>query len=87
MRTLLSIFFWSIIGTASLSAQSIISLSEESTSGKYQGDLPETGPAIVDINSIIRIQVDVATLEEEMFRFQGSKSTDSRLKRLRKLNE
>ncbi|NJK84087.1 MAG: hypothetical protein HC912_10095 [Saprospiraceae bacterium] len=87
MKTsLLSLFFcWSCC--TSLLAQPLITLSEESTSGKYQGNLPERGPAIVDINSIIRIQVNVAQLEEEMFKFQGIKATDSRLGRLRKLNE
>ncbi len=86
MKTLFS-FLCCCLGLAAISAQSIISLSEESTSGKYQGALPAESPAIVDINSIIRIKVDVAALEEEMFKFQGIKATDSRLARLRKLNE
>ncbi len=87
MRTFFLLFIFCLCFCGGLIAQPLIILTEESTSGKYQGNLPESGPAIVDINSIIKIKVDVARLEEEMFRFQGIKATDSRLGRLRKLNE
>jgi hypothetical protein len=87
MKTPFLLFALYLCFCSGLVAQSMITLTEESTSGKYQGNLPESGPAIVDINSIIKIKVDVAQLEEEMFKFQGIKATDSRLGRLRKLNQ
>ncbi len=65
----------------------MIVLMEESTSGKYFDTLPASGPAIVDINSILHIKIDPVALEDEMFRFQGVSGADSRLKKLKQFNE
>lgn len=64
----------------------IITLKEESTVGKYMNEIPPAGPAIVDINSIIHINIDIASLENEMFRFQGIAGSDERLQQLNELN-
>ncbi|MFM9949477.1 MAG: hypothetical protein ACKV1O_16185 [Saprospiraceae bacterium] len=64
----------------------IFTLMEESTSGKYMDTLPQTGPAIVDINSILHIKIDLAALEDEMFRFQGISGSDIRLQKLKEFN-
>ncbi len=65
----------------------IIILKEESTTGKYMDTIPAMGPAIVDVNSIIHLRLDLAALEEEMFRYQGVKGSDARLKELNALNK
>jgi hypothetical protein len=65
----------------------IIKLKEESTTGKYMDTIPATGPAIVDINSIIHIKIDIASLENEMFRFQGIAGSDERLNTLNEINK
>lgn len=71
---------------AQLTPSSMITLLEESTSGKYMDTLPRTGPAIVDINSILHINIDLAALEDEMFRFQGISGSDARLQKLKEFN-
>ncbi|NUN99009.1 MAG: hypothetical protein HUU01_00180 [Saprospiraceae bacterium] len=71
---------------AQLTPSSIFTLIEESTSGKYMDTLPSTGPAIVDINSMVHIKIDLAALEDEMFRFQGISGSDSRLQKLKEFN-
>lgn len=63
-----------------------LTLVEESTTGKYFDTIPANKAAIVDINSRIRIQINAAALEDEMFRFQGIAAQDDRLTRLKKLN-
>ena len=68
---------------AQLTPSGIFTLMEESTSGKYMDTLPQTGPAIVDINSILHIKIDLAALEDEMFRFQGISGSDIRLQKLK----
>lgn len=70
-----------------IAAQSpFLTLIEESTTGKYFDTIPSQGLAIADINSRIRIMLNIPALENEMFRFQGVSSQDSRLLRLRRLN-
>ncbi|MEM6696919.1 MAG: hypothetical protein AAF599_00885 [Bacteroidota bacterium] len=87
-KTILFLFF--ICGIQCLFAQSInstlITLVEESTTGKYKDTIPYDGAAIVDINSRILVKVNIAELEDQMFRFQGIAAKDERLKKLRKLN-
>jgi len=73
-------------GRAQLSPSGIFTLMEESTSGKYMDTLPQTGPAIVDINSTLHIKIDLAALEDEMFRFQGISGSDGRLQKLKEFN-
>lgn len=64
-----------------------LTLVEESTTGKHIDTIPTDKTAIVDINSRIRIRINAALLEDEMFRFQGVAVQDSRLVRLKKLNQ
>ncbi len=71
---------------AQLTPSRIFTLMEESTSGKHMDTLPQTGPAIVDINSILHIKIDLAALEDEMFRFQGISGSDARLEKLKMFN-
>lgn len=77
------------IGTSLALAQDtppVIILKEESTTGRYMDTIPATGPAIVDVNSIIHLRLDLAALEDEMFRYQGVTGSDARLKELNALN-
>ncbi len=67
-------------------AAPIVTLKEESTTGKYFDSIPAAGPAIIDINSTIHINIDVQALENEMFRFQGIAGSDERLKMLNTFN-
>lgn len=69
------------------STAQLLTLIEESTTGKHKDTIPYEGAAIVDINSRILIKVDVPTLEDQMFRFQGISARDERLEKLRRLNE
>ena len=69
-----------LITVASFS-QTYIQLNEERLSGKTI-PIPATGPAIIDINSIIRIQVDRSEVERKMFSLQGVASSDERLDQL-----
>ncbi|MEL6943881.1 MAG: hypothetical protein AAFO82_14565, partial [Bacteroidota bacterium] len=71
---------------AQSTSNTLITLVEESTTGKYKDTIPYNGSAIVDINSRILVKVNIAELEDRMFRFQGIASKDERLMKLRKLN-
>ncbi|MEM9884284.1 MAG: hypothetical protein AAF849_00205 [Bacteroidota bacterium] len=75
----------SLLGQSS--EQHLITLVEESTTGKFKDTIPYEGAAIVDINSRILVKVNIAELEDQMFRFQGIAAQDNRLAKLRKLNE
>lgn len=63
-----------------------VSLGEERASGKSES-MPSTGPAIVDINSIIRLTINIDEVEEALFGFQGISASDKRLKTLKTLNK
>lgn len=82
---IVSLLLWGQIGFTQ-DAPPLITLKEESTTGKYNDTIPAIGPAIVDINSIIHIKIDTRALEEELFRFQGIAGSDARLKELNELN-
>lgn len=80
-------FCFSIICLSAQNADNqIITLTEESTTSKYKQEIPAEGVAIVDINSRILVKVNIAEVENAMFRFQGIASTDNRLKKLKELN-
>lgn len=70
-----------------VSTAQLLTLVEESTTGKYKDTIPYEGVAIVDINSRILVKVNVPELEDQMFRFQGISARDERLEQLRRLNE
>ena len=83
-------WIWLLVSAIGLSAQNarpFVTLVEESTTGKHVDTIPASGPAIVDINSIIHLKIDIPALENEMFRFQGIAGSDERLKQLNGLNE
>lgn len=84
--TVLFLLAVAIPSHAQLTPSGIFTLMEESTSGKYMDTLPKTGPAIVDINSILHININLAALEDEMFRFQGISGSDARLEKLKTFN-
>jgi len=84
------LFLFLFLGMQCLFAQStdsrLITLVEESTTGKYKDTIPYNGAAIVDINSRILVKVNIAELEDQMFRYQGIAAKDERLMKLKKLN-
>lgn len=88
MRPFLFILFWgAILVSPKLYAQGkFINLTEERASGKRES-IPSTGPAIVDINSIIRLAVKIDEVEEALFGFQGISASDDRLKTIKTLNK
>lgn len=63
-----------------------LQLIEESQSGRYD-TVFEDQPAIVDINSILRIQLNKQLIERAMFEMQGLSTGDERLAQLDRLNE
>ena len=67
-------------------SQQYIQLNEERLSGKSIA-IPAEGPAIIDINSIIKIKVDRTSVERRMFNIQGIASSDERLAQLQRLND
>jgi hypothetical protein len=69
-----------------LTQAQLITLTEESTASTYKDTIPAAGAAIVDINSRIIVQVNIAELEDQMFQFQGVAARDERLTKLRELN-
>ncbi|MEM8527845.1 MAG: hypothetical protein AAGG68_24600 [Bacteroidota bacterium] len=86
------LFFLSFsLGVHYLFAQStnsnILTLIEESTTSKYRDTIHQEDAGIVDINSRILIKVNIAEVEDQMFRYQGIGAKDERLIKLRKLNE
>ncbi|MEM9850259.1 MAG: hypothetical protein AAF847_20370, partial [Bacteroidota bacterium] len=89
MKNILLLLF-SLLSISHLLAQlpedRLITLIEESTTSKYKDTIPYDGSAIVDINSRILVKVNIAELEDQMFRFQGIAAQDNRLVQLRKLN-
>lgn len=64
----------------------ILLLKEESTTGKFRGIINEEDQGIVDIHSIIRIQLNIDSIETEMMYMAGVSATNDRLKKLRRLN-
>lgn len=88
-RYAILLFIYLFIGNQFVIAQENLLnfiLKEESTTGKYLDTIPSTGPAIVDINSIIHIKIDIQAIENELFRFQGVAGSDERLQQLNDLN-
>ena len=78
----LSLVFYSFL----FSQPVYVDLSEERNSGK-QESISASGPAIVDINSTIKVKIRTADVEEAMLLYQGIPSSASGLKTLRTLNE
>ena len=62
-----------------------ITLMEESTTGKYKGTIESGG--IVDLSSIIRIQVNRAEIEQRLFEMAGIPDSSDRLIKLREFNK
>lgn len=75
------------VGSPSLYAQTeFVDLIEERASGKLDS-IPSHGPAIIDINSILRLRINIVEVEEELFGFQGISASDKRLSELKTLNQ
>lgn len=88
MRQFLFIILLGVLtGQVGLYAQpEFVTLIEERASGKLDTMFADE-PAIVDINSIIRLKIELTEVEEALFGFQGISSSDTRLKSLRTLND
>lgn len=74
------------IHTGIFAQKDFVTIIEERQSGKPD-TIESSEPAIVDINSVIRLSINLAEVEKELFQFQGVSSSDSRLEMLRELNE
>ena len=83
-RFIICLFYYLLI--QSVTGQNYIVLEEERLSGKTFS-IPHSGPAIVDINSIIRIKVERSEVERKMFSMQGISPSDERLDQLQRLND
>ncbi|MEM7373042.1 MAG: hypothetical protein AAF587_30750 [Bacteroidota bacterium] len=63
---------------------SLVHLFEESTTGKYKGQVQSSG--IVDLNSMIRIRLDRTEIEEKLFEMAGISRSSDRLGKLKQMN-
>lgn len=70
----------------SVQAQQVLGLREVTAANKTHS-LPDSGAGIVDMNSTIRIDLNQAEIQDQIFRFEGLSEGDSRLSELKKLNE
>jgi len=84
----ISLLIWLIYFCLSLSAQntSIVKLREESTTGKYRAEIPPEAPGLVDLNSVIRIQINRTEVEQALFEMAGVSTSSDRLAKLKSLN-
>ena len=83
-----SIFLLALLALANYSthAQDILRLREVTAANKII-ELPDSGSGIVDVNSTIRIDLNQAEIQDQLFQFEGLSEGDSRLSELKKLNE